>query len=461
MEYSNYFSNRIINWKTMKTHITLLFLIGILQLQAQQNIEETWPLKWKTEIGLTSYRTNIICEQGKIFIGSNGKIRDSKEDTYDGVYILDASSGILGKHIIPKTPGDNDVNGVLIYKDRIFFGTDNYTFYCYDMYGNEIWKYKTEYDVESCPVSADLNNDDYPDVVFTVEGKGLVALDGKSGVEIWRFRTDRNRGYNGSPAVYDVNNDGVMDFLIGGEGDPSIEAVDGFKMYSYGDHAYCINGLDGSVLWAVEMGSKIHASPLIIEKDGDAQFVFTESYGGLLFVDRKGERLKYIGTEIGLFSTPTVSHNGEAVLVGHSWWDDMDEISYHPIRDDYFQESRDHYLMPAEKYNENAKSVKAYKTSATAVYADLNGNGKYSWLIPNEKGLLFEFDENGNNTNTYSFPTGAEAAPYVGDIDNDGYLEILISSLDGYLYCYDTKSKGKVFWGSFRGPENNGLVRIK
>jgi outer membrane protein assembly factor BamB len=60
-------------------------------------------------------------------------------------------------------------------------------------------------------------------------------------------------------------------------------------------------------------------------------------------------------------------------------------------------------------------------------------------------------ETNGKEIKKLKLPgKGAEASPFVGDVDGDGKLEILIADLDGNLYCFDTGSKGKVEVGGFR-----------
>ncbi|PLX03305.1 MAG: hypothetical protein C0594_10655, partial [Marinilabiliales bacterium] len=243
--------------------ITLATLLLSGKPSNSQDIETVFPLKWKVKTGLSTYRSNIIFDNNKIYIGSNGVDRNKNNDSLDGVFIIQAESGKILHHIQAPILGDNDVNGVLVNSGKLYFGSDNYHFYCYTEEGKKIWEYATEYDVESCPVLVNISNDETPDIVFTVEGKGLVALDGKTGRELWKFHTDFSRGFNGTPAVYDINQDGQEDLLIGGEGIPSTNETESWKRVSYGDHFYAINGKDGSVLWKYEVGSKIHSSPLV------------------------------------------------------------------------------------------------------------------------------------------------------------------------------------------------------
>ena len=51
------------------------------------------PLKWKTRIGLTTYRTTLQYANGYILAPSNGKNTKTLNDSYDGVHIINAKNG--------------------------------------------------------------------------------------------------------------------------------------------------------------------------------------------------------------------------------------------------------------------------------------------------------------------------------------------------------------------------------
>ena len=82
-------------------------------------------INWSAPIGNVSFRTNIDFLDGNLIIGSNGgNYMDYFIDKGNGVYILDPKTGKTQLNFANESFGDMDVNGVLVYKDRIYFGND-------------------------------------------------------------------------------------------------------------------------------------------------------------------------------------------------------------------------------------------------------------------------------------------------------------------------------------------------
>ncbi len=82
---------------------------------------------WSIDIGKTSFRTNVSLTPSYIVIGSNG---DNYRDAYitddrNGVHIINRKTGKRVRNFAKESIGDLDVNGTLIYQNRIYFGNDN------------------------------------------------------------------------------------------------------------------------------------------------------------------------------------------------------------------------------------------------------------------------------------------------------------------------------------------------
>jgi outer membrane protein assembly factor BamB len=427
--------------------IVLLYTFtGFSQKQTPQKpVVEQFPLKWKTQIGVTTYRTNMRMHNGLLYIGSNGVSRTDRNDVLDGVYAIDPKTGSVKATYKVPFAGDNDVTGIAIAGNKLFFGTDNYYFFCFDLgTGGELWKKPLPYDVESAPVTEDFNRDGIMDVAFSVQGNGFYALSGKDGSEIWRQDSISSHEGNTAALLTDIDNDGVKDLVASGRGTANSDEIDGFKMAHYGDYHFALNGKTGDLLWIRPSGAGIHASPFLFEVNGEKRFALLDSYGEFQVVDVHGNCISRTGFGYNQYSTPVMT-NDEHLVIGKCSLTYSDDVM---VRSAY-----DSILEPGEAavVNSIALGEDYVAVSATTMIADVLGTGKMQGIGVTESGILFIMRTDGKELMQLKLPGwGAEASPYIADVDGDGKLEILIADLDGNLYCFGTGSKGKVEVGQFR-----------
>ncbi len=463
-----------------KKIIYSVLISGVLGTPAlsQKNINDVFDISWENYVGLTSYRTGMQFQDGKLYIPSHGEERNRPGDDMDGIHVLDASTGKETLHIRPKSSRDLDCNGVVIHGDFIYFGNDNGYFYCYDMGGKLIWKSQfdawfddsslgPEDDIEGVPVLCDLNGDNFPDVAFNVESNGLVALDGKTGNVLWSFQYSSKTGtYMNSPAAFDLNNDGTKDLIIGGKRDKDESIA---WDYRYGIHA--INGKTGVPLWTYSTNSNVHASPIVVHSGNQARVVIAESYSDVTFLKPDGKFDKFVNLNLnstefkygisGLFSSPIIT-NKNHLIIGTSWWGDKDGVWQCNL-------SKDNFKLASDDLNELQNIAKSYHVtgpvSSSALVADVLKKSKgMESIICTEKGEMLIFSQKGDLLKRLRLPAGAEATPLIADIDGDKKSELILACLDGKIYCYKTgvKSKKRIHVGQFRIHSNNdGVIKLK
>ncbi|MDW8297375.1 MAG: hypothetical protein RMJ97_10895 [Raineya sp.] len=449
---------------------TLTFLIGfqISFLFAQEPTPIPFPLKWKTYIGQTTYRSNILLHQNKIWLGSNGNTLDAtSQDEFDAVFTLDAKTGKIEQKIMPFIPdgqkkdlNDLDVNGIAIEEEKLYFGIDEGYLYAYDLKQNKIlWHYKTPFlekentgNVEGCPVLADLNQDGENDVICNVRGRGVVALNGKTGVPLWiQMLTYDNGAFLCSPLCVDVNNDGIDDVISGGwnSGGLGRESL-----------LYALNGKNGQILWNYSLGTGLKSSPILVEKGSKKAIVVASTYSVVHYVDLQGKHLYALDLNLpsgqisGLYASPTITPN-ETLAIGTSWWSDNDDGLWiaHLKSADIEQENSYGYRIVSSKAQ---NFFPANRITASAVVGQITHKKNWQLAVPTEKGELLIYDETTRKLERYKLPAGSECTPLLADIDNDKKLELLIASYDGYLYCYALPhKKAKVFSGQFRQNNRN------
>jgi len=115
-----------------------------------------------------------------------------------------------------------------------------------------IWIFDSDLDVKHIE-TADLNNDEVPDVIageysmtYYGDPSKVYALDGSSGDTLWSYQL--NDGVR-AMTIGDLNNDGVMDVIAGAAYNPS-GTPDGY--------VHAIDGSDGSQLWTFYIGESIN-----------------------------------------------------------------------------------------------------------------------------------------------------------------------------------------------------------
>ncbi|NBV42048.1 hypothetical protein EBR96_04685 [bacterium] len=416
---------------------TILATIAVVQALAA---ESTLPfhIKWETRVGLTTFKTTIHYISGAVVLGSQGIAKDAPNDNADGVYFLDGRNGNILRHIHWSDYADLDVNGIGLGPRTLFFGNDHAEIFAYGIYGQDsprLWKKTLSGNIKGAPGVEDFNSDGTYDAVFGTESGDVVAVDGKNGATIWQvafpfkpvFTVPKERAVIASPALVDLNRDGVRDIVIG----------------CRNGSVYALNGKSGEIMWEyrTRTPSGVHGSAVV---DGD-RIIVAESYSTISWLDFRGQAVRVVrlaeDPEVqGLFSSPAVFPNG-AVVIGSSWASGVSGIWYIPSSD--------------------SKPVffPAGRVSATSAIADVLGKGTPQAIIPTEKGELWVISESGQKLGVFSLNSGTETSPLIADIDNDGRLDIVVSGADRMIRAYSTPGTRPAEWATFRGNRHNtGVV---
>jgi outer membrane protein assembly factor BamB len=421
---------------TISSLLLIVFVFAYVQESfGQEDIEKLFRPIWKTKVGVSTYRTNLVFHNGSIFMGSNGLDRNFTNDSLDGVVELDAKTGKL-KHIY-QSPifGDNDATGIALDGNQLYFGTDNYAFYCFHIKTKKMLWYKNlPYDVESKPALLDVNNDGVKDVFFSVQNHGFYALDGNTGAELWQFTRIHSHEGNASPLAIDCNKDGVMDIVVSGSryqrtGENIASITD---TSFHGVFHFALDGRTGSLMWIHDASSGIHSSPLLTKFDGKPILVFSDYLGLLQGVGLSGELI---------FQIPLDSYGSVSSLVAFDDYLIFDGNTLVPLSPTSFkkEEGKSHLVFDA--FDKVIQIENKGFHSATPVVSDVLGLGVPLFINVSEQGFGFIINKKGTRLKHFTLPAGVEAPLLIHDMNEDGTLELLVADLDGNLTCY--KSKGK------------------
>jgi outer membrane protein assembly factor BamB len=165
--------------------------------------------------------------------------------------------------------------------------------------GFEIWRFfDAESEIIFSPVGIEINNDSVKDVVFSTMNGYLYAIDGKTGWGLWK------RSIFGRPA-----------------GSSSIGDLDGDKKYdiiSLTQNGILTGyGMDGKLLFTYEMNGTYKTAPSLGDTDGDKniEILLIDENGVLKSIEGKTRREKWTyeteeGTTIGRIALTDIDSDG-------------------------------------------------------------------------------------------------------------------------------------------------------
>lgn len=442
-------------WVLAMLCVRIVFLQPALAQEDQQGVSDVFKFKWKAKVGITTFRTNIIHDKGRVYVGSNGIAAHAIADSMDGVWVLNGKSGEVVYHLNPETAGSDDVCGVSIGEQGLYFGSDGHRVYAYHLNGQLRWSAEiiprfssafegyelpdAQPEVENVVALADYNGDEVEDVVVAAESGDVVLLDGRNGEVIWQttLTTDTyQRHCIGSPSLLDINGDQKPEIFIG-----SRQRMKGYASTS--GSMNCLNGANGDLIWSTDCGSGVSSSANIYITPEDTAILVSASYSKVFWFTTDGTaRITTLtnpsGGIEGLFGSPVLC-NGR-IYQGTSWWG-------------YSEYSKDNIWVVGK---DSSLFLPAGRVSASAVVGKVFRKGEQV-LIPTEKGELFIFESDLSNMqrlwlvdpisdtelNDRMVRKGTETSVLLADVDGDRKVELLFTTSDGYLWCYDTKGKWK------------------
>jgi sarcosine oxidase gamma subunit len=294
--------------------------------------------------------------------------------------------------------GDVNKDGV----DEIVLAFENGTIASYGRNADRLWVYEGKGKITSLPAFVDVGGDGVKDIVFTTLGMDLVAIDGKTGFELWRF-FDATGETLSSPVGLRINGDSSTDLVFA--------TVDGF--------VYGVDGKTGWGLWKGNVSGRPSGGPAVGPiGEGKEDAVVTLTRNGILSGhDRSGKPLFTYDMKSSFVTGPSL---------GDTDGDGKTEIVTIDVQG---------VVRPIEGSTRREKwrvQSEGGTTTGRIALADLNGDGGMDVVFTTLSGVLTVLDgKNGNliarrNAGDFSFAT-----PLVADLNGDKKLEMVIAGRRG------------------------------
>lgn len=217
------------------------------------------------------------------------------------------------------------------------------------------------------PGAADLNRDGAMDLVTTSWGGTVLALDGKTGQEMWRYEAFEQLGevLYSNPTLVDLSGDGIEDVVA---------------MGSNNGYVFALDGKTGAELW--------RSLPLQTEFGN-----YSRGNSAMATQLVPGGKKEILVTMGGSPSSALVAFTATGSILWRS-------------------------------------EVPGNLNYMSAVAADINGDQTREIFIQSGNGLLFEVSREGKLLRSVSVGTSSWVPPAFVDIDSDGVVEILAASVD-------------------------------
>jgi outer membrane protein assembly factor BamB len=318
------------------------------------------------------------------------------------------------------------------------------------------WSARTQSSVYASPAAAPVRaTGNITDVIVGSFDGRIYCIAGPSGNIRWRYQA--GAGIFSSPAIGDLNNDGIAEVLFG----------------SYDDRIYCLNAQDGTLLWRYTTRNIIISSPAIADFNGDGkpEVVIGGSDGNVYALTGAGAKLWIAATPLGgplqdqgIQASPSVGDvnaDGKAEVImpagdgkvyalagadGHQVWNfstgtsgvlastaviaDLDGDKATEVFIAGGVNSRA-YAITGKDGSEKWNITLGSSITSSPTVGDGDGDGDNEIYFGTDSNQILALDGvNGRLEWSRQFASPIFSSPALADIDGDGRLELVIGGMD-------------------------------
>lgn len=283
-------------------------------------------------------------------------------------------------------------------------------------------------DPQSSPAVADLDGDGVLDVVVGVGDEVFaVSAAGKTvagfPVKLGSLPDDAKKVFSSSPALCDLDGTGRRSVVTGGA-----------------DEALYVLESDGSPRagFPIRVGAKISAAPLCadVDRDGDMDIVVAVPGKHVIGFDRGGKKLRgfpvrgIVPAESAIAAADLVPGGPLELVVGGD-------------------DGRLHVFDGKGRVDASKRARTKYRITGGASLGDVDGDGVFDVVFGSQDFHLYAIDGETGEAKP-GFPVKTEyriyGSPALGDLTGDGVVDIVVGSADGRVYAVDGKGKALPGW---------------
>ncbi|HHS14123.1 MAG TPA: FHA domain-containing protein [bacterium] len=305
-----------------------------------------------------------------------------------------------------------------------------------------IWWGKTESQVLSSPAVADINSDGIPDVVVGTLSGRIICFDGRQGGVIWSFEADGP--VTASPVMVDINGDAVPDVIVG----------------STRNRLYALDGRNGQIIW-VHSGTEAPSTAAVADFNGDKKpdVVFVTASAVIVLEGTRGALLWR--WEIPESARPTPSNPFLPLPPA------LADLNRDRIPEIIFSTPGGHVFALDTRSGTQGYlwdfSIGPSRKTSPALF-DFNGDGISDVAVGDDQGILIIINGvNGHQLNTLAVGSAVMSSPVIGDFTGSGTACLAVGTMDRKIVAVQTQSRisrGKSAWPFFGGDiRNTGFSR--
>lgn len=368
--------------------------------------------------------------------------------------------------------------------------------------GDLLWMSELGQSMLTSPVLADMNDDGILDVTIGSDNSRVYILDGTSGQMLYKSHFIGGKLlFGSSPLIVDVNQDGLNDvvvvtnynticFLYSPIVDKQspyyfktpeeilsspvfIDAEMGkVAVATCGGKIYLFDALDQEKRDVINVTQKINmlegvslilneisSVPAVADLNGDgiSELVFTTGAYYIVALNLKNQSLMW-AYKIRPFSTLATPRRYASVAIA--------DFNMDGVPDVVTGWANGKIIALNGKTGEllwEYDTGQANRIISSIALADFNKDGIMDPVVTGEDGSVFILDGSVNAkkrmlSNRESVQSPITSTPAIGDINGDGYLEIVLASVNNSIHVFTTPTrvfKNQIFWHSFRHDVKN------